>query len=50
MANPDLTIIETKGGDKGLPNVFSLKVTLKTPTSTETAEAEAAPAVAGGAL
>jgi len=50
MANPDLTIIETKGGDKGLPNVFSLKVTLKTPTSTEAAAAEAAPAVAGGAL
>lgn len=50
MANPDLTIIETKGEDKGLPNVFSLKVTLKTPTSSEAAEAEAAPAVAGGAL
>lgn len=49
MANPDLTIIETKGQDKGLPNVFSLKVTLKTPTSTEAAAAEAAPAVAGGA-
>lgn len=50
MANPDLTIIETKGEDQGLPNVFSLKVTLKTPSSTEAAEAEAAPAVAGGAL
>lgn len=55
MANPDLTIIEAKGDDKGLPNVFTLKVTLKSPTSTEDAEAEApaaaaaAPAVAGGA-
>jgi type IV pilus assembly protein PilN len=55
MGNPDLTIIETKGEDKGLPNVFSLKVTLKTPTTTdveaETAAPAAAPAaaVAGGA-
>jgi type IV pilus assembly protein PilN len=50
MGNPDLTIIETKGDDKGLPNVFTLRVTLKTPPSSEAAEAEAAPAVAGGAL
>jgi type IV pilus assembly protein PilN len=50
MANPDLTIIETKGDDKGLPNVFTLRVTLKTPPSSEAAAAEAAPAVAGGAL
>jgi type IV pilus assembly protein PilN len=50
MGNPDLTIIETKGDDKGLPNVFTLKVTLTTPTSSEAAEVEAAPAVAGGAL
>lgn len=61
MSNPDLTIIETKGEDKGLPNVFSLKVTLKSPTPPGEEEAapvavEAAPAapaaapVAGGAL
>lgn len=56
MGNPDLTIIETKGEDKGLPNVFSLKVTLKTPTDpaveAETVAPAAAPAaaVAGGAL
>jgi type IV pilus assembly protein PilN len=50
MGNPDLTIIETKGDDKGLPNVFTLRVTLTTPTSSEAAEVEAAPAVAGGAL
>jgi type IV pilus assembly protein PilN len=55
MSNPDLTIIETKGGDKGLPNVFSLRVTLKSPTTPEEEEAAAAPAapaaaVAGGAL
>lgn len=45
MANPDLSIIEAKGEDKGLPNMFSLKVTLKNPSSTE----EGADAVAGGA-
>jgi len=50
MANPDLTIIETKGDDKGLPNVFTLRVTLKTPNRSEDADAESAPAVAGGAL
>jgi type IV pilus assembly protein PilN len=53
MANPDLSIIEAKGEDKGLPNVFSLKVTLKSPSSEEAAPAPAAaapaPAVAGGA-
>lgn len=50
MANPDLTIIETKGDDKGLPNVFTLRVTLKTPNRSEDADAQSAPAVAGGAL
>jgi type IV pilus assembly protein PilN len=57
MANPDLSIIEAKGSDKGLPNAFSLKVTLKSPSSEEEAAVEpaapaaAAPAVAaGGAL
>ncbi|MBP6596273.1 MAG: PilN domain-containing protein [Arenimonas sp.] len=57
MTNPDLSIIETKGDDKGLPNVFTLKVTLKSPNNPEAEEAgvpvEAAPApaaaVAGGA-
>jgi len=44
MANPDLSIIETKGEDKGLPNMFSLKVTLKNPSA---AEADGA---VGGAL
>jgi type IV pilus assembly protein PilN len=58
MANPDLSIIEAKGSDKGLPNAFSLKVTLKSPSSEEAAAVEsavpapaAAPtAAAGGAL
>lgn len=59
MSNPDLTVIETKGDDKGLPNQFSLKVTLKTPRSAadEAAAVEAAAPVApvaapvaGGAL
>jgi type IV pilus assembly protein PilN len=43
MANPDLSIIETKGADKGLPNMFSLKVTLQNPSSTD------GEAAAGGA-
>jgi type IV pilus assembly protein PilN len=47
MANPDLSIIEAKGADKGLPNMFSLKVTLKNPSAVEDGGAEAA--VAGGA-
>ena len=46
MSNPDLTIIETKGEDKGLPNVFSLKVTLKGPVTPEEEEAAAAAAAA----
>ncbi len=57
MTNPDLTVIETKGDDKGLPNMFTLKVTLKSPNNPEAEESgvpvEAAPApaaaVAGGA-
>ncbi len=49
MANPDLSIIEAKGTDKGLPNAFSLKVTLKSPSSEEEAAVEpAAPAAAAG--
>ena len=31
MTNPDLTVIEAKGTDPGLPNMFSLRVTLKSP-------------------
>lgn len=31
MTQPLLSVIETKGGDKGLPNQFTLKVTLKDP-------------------
>lgn len=51
MTNPDLSVIETKGTDKGLPEVFSLKVTLRTPASAEEtpAEAPAQAATAGGA-
>ena len=53
MANPDLSIIEAKGSDKGLPNAFSLRVTLKSPSEPESAApaSATAPAVAaGGAL
>ncbi len=52
MASPDLSIIEAKGDDKGLPNMFSLKVTLKNPSAVEEEAAPAAapaPAAAGGA-
>lgn len=49
MGNPDLTIIETKGDDKGLPNVFSLKVTLKSPNNPDVEAAGAAPAAAQAA-
>lgn len=34
MTNPDLSIIEARGQDRGLPNMFSLKVTLKNPNAT----------------
>jgi type IV pilus assembly protein PilN len=54
MSNPDLTVIETKGDDKGLPNQFTLRVTMRSPEGSETeagSEPVAAPAaVAGGAL
>jgi len=48
MANPDLSIIEAKGDDKGLPNAFTLKVTLQTPKREEEAEG-AEGAATGGA-
>ena len=34
MGNPDLSVIELRGSDPGLPNEFSLKVTLKNPNET----------------
>ena len=53
MTSPDLTIIEAKGEDRGLPNMFSLKVTLKNPNATPEdgmgAEAAAPAPAAGGA-
>jgi type IV pilus assembly protein PilN len=47
MGNPDLDIIELRGSDPGLPNEFSLKVKLKSPTEVDpnapaTADAAAA--------
>ncbi|WP_414637052.1 PilN domain-containing protein [Arenimonas sp.] len=53
ITRPDLSIIEAKGGDKGLPNMFALKVTLMNPSAVEDQAAAAAPApaaAAGGAL
>lgn len=48
MTSPDLSVIETKGEDRGLPNMFSLSVTLKNPNATDE-EAEATPAAAPAA-
>lgn len=52
MTKPDLTVIEAKGGDSGLPYEFALKVTLKNPNEAEGAEqnppASTAPASAKG--
>lgn len=39
MANPDLSVIEAKGEDPGLPNAFSLKVQMVSPQSSEDDEA-----------
>jgi type IV pilus assembly protein PilN len=47
MGNPDLSIIELRGTDPGLPNEFSLKVKLKNPEEKQPgapADAGAAPA------
>lgn len=49
MGSPDLSIIELRGSDPGLPNEFSLQVTLKNPNekpadAAAPAEATAAPA------
>ena len=49
MGNPDLSVIELTGADPGLPNAFSLKVTLKNPNdaaATAGAPAAGAPASA----
>ena len=47
MGNPDLSVIELTGADPGLPNAFSLKVTLKNPNDPN---APAAPAVTASAV
>lgn len=44
MGNPDLSIIEVRGSDPGLPNEFSLKVQLKNPNDPAQAAAAAAAA------
>lgn len=49
MGNPDLSIIELRGTQPGLPNEFSLKVTLKNPNDPATAAAAAAAAAAAQA-
>lgn len=42
MGNPDLSVIEMRGADPGLPNEFSLKVTLKNPNDPNAAQAAGA--------
>ena len=51
ITNPDLKVIETKGTDKGLPNMFSLRVTLKNPGADDEGDdgAVAVSAAAGNA-
>ncbi|MBB5016095.1 type IV pilus assembly protein PilN [Rehaibacterium terrae] len=46
MTNPDLSIIEARDGDRALPYVFTLRVTMTTP---KPAEGEGTAATAGGA-
>ncbi|MEO6171982.1 MAG: PilN domain-containing protein [Arenimonas sp.] len=50
MGQPELTIIEARGGDKGLPYQFSLVTTIRNPSTapaeTEVANAAAAPGAA----
>lgn len=48
MTNPDLSIIEARGGEKGLPYAFNLKVTLKNPDADKNAADAAAAAAQGG--
>jgi type IV pilus assembly protein PilN len=49
MGNPDLSVIELRSTTPGLPNEFSLKVTLKNPNDPATAAAAEAAAAAAGA-
>lgn len=53
MGQPELTIIEARGGDKGLPYQFTLIATIRNPSTVENADATevaaAAPAAAGAA-
>jgi type IV pilus assembly protein PilN len=53
MGDPDLSVIELRGSDSGLPNEFSLKVTLKNPNdaaATALAAGTPAPAAAEAPL
>jgi type IV pilus assembly protein PilN len=49
MGNPDLSIIELRGSDPGLPNEFSLKVTLKNPNDPNAPQPTGADAAAAAA-
>lgn len=50
MGNPDLAVIELRGTDPGLPNEFSLKVTLKNPNDPNAPAAVGTPASADAPL
>jgi len=43
MTNPDLSIIEAKGGDKGLPYMFKLKVKLANPNAPKDEDGDGVP-------
>ena len=43
MTNPDLSIIEAKGGDKGLPYVFKLQVKLANPNAPKDEDGDGVP-------
>jgi type IV pilus assembly protein PilN len=48
MANPDLSVIELRGANAGLPNEFQLKVELKDPNAVSDAAAATADATSTG--
>jgi type IV pilus assembly protein PilN len=49
MTSPDLSIIEAKGQEKGMPYQFVLKVTMKQPQADVDASGQATASTAGGA-
>ncbi len=48
MTKPDLSIIEAKGDDKGLPYAFNLQVKLANPNAPKDEDGDGMPATAAG--